>query len=101
VQRARKGDDVSQVDNAQFAPVMSVVTNLISDPRGRLWIQRRRADGDPTGPIDLITLSGQYVGTLQAQTMPSAISRSGRAAYVTKDDLGIERVVVRTLITRT
>jgi hypothetical protein len=80
-----------------FADVMSVVTNLRSDPAGRIWIQHRNQDGSDAGPIDLVDANGRYIGTLPAQQLPGAISRSGLAAWIVRDDLGVERVAVRRL----
>ncbi|HSJ10778.1 MAG TPA: 6-bladed beta-propeller [Longimicrobiales bacterium] len=85
------------IEDMQWAEVMSVVTNLRTDPTGRIWIQRRHADGRDAGPIDLVSSDGRYIGTLPAQALPDAVSASGLAAYVVRDDVGIERVVVRRL----
>jgi hypothetical protein len=78
----------------EFADLMSVVTGIRTDPDGRIWVQRRHADGSDAGPIDLADASGRYIGTLPAQPLPAAFSRSGLAAYVVRDDIGIERVSV-------
>ena len=86
------------MDDVPFAEFMSVVTGIRTDPQGRIWVQRRTADGDAEGPIDLLTEAGRYIGTLPAQPLPDAVSASGLAAWVTTDDeLGVERVVVRRL----
>lgn len=86
------------VDAVPFAEYMSVVTSIATDPRGRIWVQRRNADGKVAGPIDLLTADGHYIGTLPPQSMPMAVSASGLAAWVvTDDELGVERVVVRRL----
>jgi hypothetical protein len=86
------------VDDMPFAEYMSVVTGIRADPQGRIWVQRRNADGKAAGPIDLVTAEGRYIGTMPAQPLPRAVSASGLAAWVmTDDDLGVERVVVRRL----
>jgi hypothetical protein len=85
-----------QIDR-QFAEVMSVVTGVRTDPSGRIWIQRRHEDGRDAGPIDLANADGRYIGTLPAQSLPGAVSTSGLAAWVVRDDMGIERVSVRRL----
>ena len=85
------------VEQTTFADVMSVVTGLRSDPQGRLWIQRRHQNGSASGPIDLVTAEGRYIGTLPAQELPNAVSASGLAAWIVLDDLGVERVTVRRL----
>jgi hypothetical protein len=80
-----------------FAEVMSVVSGITTDPHGRVWVQRRNADGTAAGPIDLVDAAGRYIGTLPAQPLPSAVSASGLAAWIERDDLGVERIAVRRL----
>jgi hypothetical protein len=80
-----------------FAAQMSIVTGLIVDPVGRLWVQRRLPDGAPEGPIDLLTTGGEYIGTLQPQPMPAAVSKTGLAAWLIRDELGVERISIRRL----
>ena len=80
-----------------FAKFMSVVTGLRTDPAGRIWVRRRRADGAEQGRIDIIDRSGDYIGTLVDQRMPVAMGASGIAAFHEVDQLGVERVVVRRL----
>jgi hypothetical protein len=53
-----------------FADEMSVVTGFLADPAGRLWIQRRQADGGHEGAIDLVTTDRRYLGTLPPQPLP-------------------------------
>lgn len=84
-------------DMFQFAETMSVITDLRTDPQGRVWIQRRNPDGADRGPIDVVTSAGRYIGTLPAQALPDAFSASGLAGYIVRDELGIERVAVRRL----
>jgi hypothetical protein len=48
-------------------------------------------------PIDLITPDGRYIGTLHGQEIPRAVSVSGLAAYIVRNELDIEQVVVRRL----
>lgn len=81
--------------NMRFAEVMPVIQKLAADPTGRVWVQRsgnRTAGG---GPIDLISPQGNYLGTLTGQKMPSAFGPDGRVAYIEKDELGVQRVVVK------
>ena len=80
-----------------FAKFMSVVTGLRTDPAGRIWVRRRRADGAEEGRIDIVDRSGDYIGTLVDQRMPVAMGASGMAAFHEVDQLGVERVVVRRL----
>ena len=83
--------------NVPFAAAMSVVTGLRADPAGRIWVQRRKDDATEQGPIDLLTATGRYIGTLPPQSLPGAISASGLAAWIIRDELGVERVSVKRL----
>jgi hypothetical protein len=85
------------LDDIPFAEFMSVVTNVRTDPLGRVWVQRRNADNSNQGPIDLVTAAGKYIGTLAPQPLPDALSASNLAAYIVRDDMGVERVSVRRL----
>ncbi|HEX6308813.1 MAG TPA: 6-bladed beta-propeller [Longimicrobiales bacterium] len=85
------------LENTPFAEYMSVVSSIRTDPQGRIWAQRRLADGRAAGPIDLLTPEGRYIGTLPAQALPNAVSESGLAAWIVTDDLGVEKVTVRRL----
>jgi hypothetical protein len=86
-----------KLEDMPFAEYMSVVTNVRTDPQGRIWIQRRAPDGSDRGPIDIVTAAGQYIGTIAAQQLPDAVSQSGLAAYITRDDMGVEQVKVTRL----
>ncbi|MCY3809617.1 MAG: hypothetical protein OXG58_09395 [Gemmatimonadetes bacterium] len=73
------------------------MTGVRTDPSGRVWVRRRGNDAKERGPIDLMTDSGRYIGTIVMQELLWAVSQSGLAAYVEEDDNGVESVVVRRL----
>ena len=94
---ARDADIQAQLRELQFADRIPVITGIRTDPQGRIWVGRApRRIGDD-GPIDLLDAQGRYLGTLAPQPLPDALSASGLAAYITRDDLGVERVVVKRL----
>ena len=80
-----------------FAEYIPVLAGMYVDPRGRMWVQRAGGEVGADGPIDLIDASGRYLGTLSGQKLPAAVSASGRAAYVERDEMDVEKVVVRKL----
>ena len=86
-----------QLQNMQFMDVVPVLSAMTSDPLGRLWVQRTAPDLGDAGPIDIITYDGRYIGTIPGGRVPAAISAGGRAAWIERDDMGVERVVVRHL----
>jgi hypothetical protein len=81
-----------------FAGMMSVVSRIVTDVAGRIWVQRRARDGASHGPIDLISAQGRYIGTLSAdQQIPVAVSATHLAAYGERDKAGIQSIVVKRL----
>jgi hypothetical protein len=85
------------LDNMTFADRIDPVHDLFADPTGRLWVERAPTVwGDPP-PLDLITMAGRYIGTVPGLELPLAVSRTGLAAWVEKDDMEVEQVVVRRL----
>jgi predicted nucleotidyltransferase len=49
-------------------------------------------------PIDLVDPANRYLGTLARQEMPRAFGPGGRLAYLEKDDLDVQHVVVKQLL---
>ena len=86
-----------RVRNMQFAETIPAIQDLRVDAAGRMWVERTGREWGEPGPIDLVAANGSYLGTVTGQKLPAAFSASGRAAYIEKDDLGVERVVVRQL----
>lgn len=87
-----------RIENMRFAPVMPVLSGLRVDARGHLWLLRTSPNVEAKhGPIDIVAADGRYVGTVAIESLPAAFSRSGRAAWIETDDLGVERVVVEQL----
>lgn len=86
-----------QLAAMQFMDYVPVLRRMTTDPSGRLWIQRTAADLGDSGPVDIVTLDGRYIGTIANGRAPDAVSPGGRAAWVERDELGVERVAVRRL----
>ena len=85
-----------QVREMTFLDYVPALQRMTVDPKGRMWIQRTGKNVGADGPIDIINGAGQYVGSINGK-MPDAISPTGRAAYIEKDDMDVEKVVVRRL----
>ncbi|MGH7459788.1 MAG: 6-bladed beta-propeller [Longimicrobiales bacterium] len=83
--------------SATFEEFIPVIRRLETDPQGRIWVARMPTDFGQAGPIDIIRANGTYIGTLANDRTPDAVSRSGRAAWIERDDLGVEHVVVKRL----
>ena len=89
-------DIEQQIREMTFEETVPVLQDLFVDPKGRLWIERTGREVGVDGPVDIIDPAGRYVGTVNA-TLPDAVSASGRAAYIERDDMDVEKVVVRKL----
>lgn len=61
----------------------------------RIWVQRTALPGE-TGPIDILSADGRYFGSLApgGLRIPRAFGPDGLLAYVERDELDIQRVVV-------
>jgi hypothetical protein len=87
----------SALKNAPWLEVVPVVRRLATDPTGRIWLARTPADFGVYGPVDLIRADGSYIGTIAKGTLPAAVSATGRAAFIERDDLAVEHVTVKQL----
>lgn len=97
----REGASPQQIErdlaNMQFADTIPALRGLRVAPSGKLWIERTGPVVGEPGPIDLVTPEGQYLGTITGTALPDAISRSGLAAWIERDENDVERVIVRRL----
>ena len=84
-----------------FYPVIPVIRRLHTTWEGRIWVMREGDEVLEDGPIDVLTATGEYVGTYgSGQTrMPDAFGPDGLAAFIELDDLDVPSVVVRRLPT--
>ncbi|MDE2783457.1 MAG: 6-bladed beta-propeller [Gemmatimonadota bacterium] len=83
-----------------FYPELSVIEALTATWDGEIWVQRRAEEpsGDD-GPIDVLTPDGRYVGTYPAGATapPDAFGPDGLAAFIERDEMDVETVVVKRL----
>ncbi len=84
-----------QIRDLAFPEEMPVITNLAVDGSDRIWVQRSALPGE-TGPIDILSADGRYFGSLPTDGLriPRAFGPDGLLAYVERDDLDIQRVIV-------
>ena len=88
----------TRLENMEFAETVPVISGLRTDVTGRIWVQREHRDLFTPGPIDLLTATGEYLGTITGEALPNAVSRHGSAAYIVRDEeYDIEQVVVKRL----
>lgn len=98
------GDAIKQmmkgrVEQMRFYPELPVVMDLATGWNGRIWVVRRGDPPSEPGAIDVLTPTGQYVGTLAAGSLPlpSAFGPDGLVAFIEKDEMDVPVVVVKRL----
>ena len=89
-----------QIANLEFFDVVSIVRELRTGWKGEIWVQRRGEEpSDDQGPIDVLTMDGRYLGTYPpgAVAMPDAFGPDGLVAFIERNELDVQTVVVRRL----
>ena len=91
----------SRIEALEFHNELSVIWGLGTTWDGHIWVQRRGEESLPDGPIDVLTADGRYLGSYRAGAMriPDAFGPDGLGAYVERNELGVQTVVVRRVVT--
>ena len=89
----------AESESMEFHHEIPVVLDLRTSREATIWVLRRGDKPDSDGPIDLIAADGRYLGTFtrDATGLPSAFGPDGLVAFVERDDLDVQTVVVRRL----
>ncbi len=95
------GNRTSFEIDQRYYPEIPVLRGLATTWDGRIWVQRRGEEPGTDGPIDVLTVGGEYVGTYptDATEMPDAFGPDGLAAFIELDEFDVASVVVRRLST--
>lgn len=84
------------LDALPSADEVPVVLDLRTTWEGRIWVRRRAENLVDDGPIDVLTTDGRYLGSYPGDTaMPAAFGPGGLLAFVERDGLGVNMVVVK------
>jgi hypothetical protein len=86
-----------RVMSMEFADTVRAIQGMTVGRSGTLFIERTPRNIYDPGLVDVVTPAGEYRGTFSAIRLPRAVSASGRAAVLERDDMGVERVVVHQL----
>ncbi|WP_419164941.1 6-bladed beta-propeller [Candidatus Palauibacter sp.] len=81
----------------EFFEEIPVIRYLMTSWNGTIWVQRSGDGPRASGPIDVLTPDGCYVGSYPtgATGLPRAFGPGGLAAFVERDALDVQTVVVR------
>ena len=89
----------AQLESIESYHEIPLVRDLRASREGTIWVRRSGDELDTNGPIDLITPDGRYLGsfTRDATGMPAAFGLDGLVAFVEKNELDVQTVVVKRL----
>lgn len=89
----------AQIESTEFFHEVPIVRSLRTSPDGTIWVRRTGGEPGTNGPIDLISLDGRYLGSFApgATGLPSAFGPDGLVAFVERNDLDVQTVIVRRL----
>ncbi|WP_420632892.1 6-bladed beta-propeller [Candidatus Palauibacter sp.] len=93
---------VERAETMEFFEEAPVVLGLSTSWGGRIWVQRRGDQPHEDGPIDILTADGSYLGSFRtgATRVPDAFGPEGLAAFIERDGLNVQTVVVKRLPAR-
>lgn len=86
---------VELVNGRGFAPDLPWIDDLTRSPDGEVWVKRRGVGVDGTGPLDVFSPSGAYLGSMPSGTpFPILFLDDDRFVAAERDEFDITRVVV-------
>ena len=90
---------VEMIESQEFFEEVPVVRGLRTSWNGRIWVRRRGDQPHESGPLDILEADGRYLGSFrrEATNVPAAFGPAGFAAFIERDELGVETVVVKRL----
>ncbi len=88
-----------RIETLEFAEEIPVVRDLHTSWGGRIWVLRRGEEPASDGPIDILAADGRYLGSYRtgATRLPDAFGPRGLAAFIERDELDVQTVVVKRL----
>ncbi|WP_419164943.1 6-bladed beta-propeller [Candidatus Palauibacter sp.] len=89
----------AQIETLEFAEEVPVVRDLRTTWSGRIWVLRRSDEPVSDGPVDILAADGRYLGSYRtgATKLPDAFGPEGLAAFIERDELDVQTVVVKRL----
>ena len=87
------------IEDMRFFPEVPIVHALRTTWDGSLWVQRRGEGPNlDRGPIDILTPTGRYVGTIDERLrMPDEFGPDGLVVFIEKDEFDVPVIVVKRL----
>lgn len=88
-----------RIETLEFFGEVPVIRRLRTTWGGRIWVLRRGDEPDSDGPMDILAPDGRYIGSYRtgAAQLPDAFGPGEMAAFIERDELDVETVVVKRL----
>ena len=95
--KERRNKRRKDIEDLQFFSEVPVIRDLHASWNGMIWVRRRGEEPNSNGPIDVLDMAGRYVGSYRtgATDIPDAFGPDGLVAFIERDELGVETVVVK------
>ena len=89
------------IEELEFHTELSVIRGLRTTLDGHIWVLRRGEGPYDDGPIDVLVTDGRYLGSYRAGAtpLPAAFGPDGLVAMIEQNELGVETVVVKRVVT--
>ena len=94
---AERNRQRERIENLEYSSVVPVIRGLHATWNGMIWVRRRGDAPVSVGPIDVLDAAGRYVGSYRTGEIdiPGAFGPDGLVAFIERDELGVEMVVVK------
>lgn len=88
-----------RIETLEFAEEVPIVRDLRTSWNGRIWVLRRGDEPVSDGPVDILAADGRYLGSYRtgATPLPDAFGPGGLVAFIERDELDVQTVVVKRL----
>ena len=88
------------IENLRFAEEVPVVRGLAVTWEGLIWVLRRGEEPVSDGPIDVLSPAGRYLGSYRTGTteMPDAFGPDGLVAFIERNEMDVQTVVVKRVV---
>ncbi|HEY8484982.1 MAG TPA: hypothetical protein VIL13_10255 [Longimicrobiales bacterium] len=84
----------AQLNAMTFAPVIPRITGIRVDPHDRIWVGVSIDEAGTTERIDIYDRNGTLLGELTGWPLPDAFLGTDRAAFLTRDDMDVQQIVL-------
>ncbi|MDE2876804.1 MAG: hypothetical protein OXQ93_15275 [Gemmatimonadota bacterium] len=92
-----------RIERLEFHNELSVIRGLGTTWDGHIWVLRRGDGPHDDGPVDVLTADGRYLGSYRAGVtrIPDAFGPDGLVAFMERNELGVQTVVVKRVVAET